>query len=113
MLNRPPVTAPGRLRARLDLQKPEQTPDGGGGFSTTWSAIAVVAAEISPIAGAEKRIGEGLIGTLRHRVVIRYRDDVASGDRFLLDTRVLTIFAAYDKNQDRRFLTCLVNEEGR
>ena len=51
--------------------------------------------------------------TAQHRVLIRHRNDVASGWRFLLDGRELAILTVIDPDQSRRFLSCLCEEAAR
>jgi SPP1 family predicted phage head-tail adaptor len=51
--------------------------------------------------------------TAQHRIIIRYRDDVASGWRFVLKERELVIVTLVDPDQSRRFLSCLCEEAAR
>ncbi len=113
MLTGPGATRPGRMRTRLVLEKPQPSPDGGGGATTAWLPVATVAADIRPQAGAAAERGEGVVGEVTHRIVIRHRGDVANGDRFRLDTRIFAVEAAFDPREDGRYLVCLAVEEGR
>jgi SPP1 family predicted phage head-tail adaptor len=113
VLSRAAVTDPGRLRLRLTLEKPAATPDGAGGFSIAFASAAVVAADVVPLQGEERRVGEGVGDVVAHRVVIRHRADVETGDRFRLGERLLSIKSIFDPHEDGRFLVCLCEEEGR
>ena len=42
--------------------------------------------------------------------MIRFRDDVAGGDRFRLGDRLLEIRAVFDPDEDGRWLVCLADE---
>jgi SPP1 family predicted phage head-tail adaptor len=106
------ATAPGRLRLRLALDKATRSPDGLGGATVTWSEIATLFAEASPLRAEEQPRGEGLADLVLHRIVIRHRGDVAPGDRFRLGARTFLILAVSDPQEDGRYLVCLA-EEGR
>lgn len=112
MLSKKGAGEPGRLRLRLTLEKPTPVPDGLGGATMEWDAVATLAAEVSPLKGEERSVGEGLVDTTRHRIVVRCRDDVSPGDRFRLGARVFTIRSVTDPAEDRRWLVCIADEEG-
>lgn len=112
MLSRRGASTPGRLRLRLDLEKATSTPDGAGGNTLAWGAVATVAADVAPQRADERSVGEGLADVVTHRIVIRHRNDVAAGDRFRLGTRVFAIRGVRDPEEDGRYLVCLCEEEG-
>ncbi len=112
MLSRLGDTTPGRLRHRLTLQTATATPDGAGGSTLAWNAVATVSAEIVPLKAAERAVGEGEGDLTLHRIVIRKRGDVAPGDRFVLGARAFQIKSVTDVQEDGRFLVCLCEEEG-
>ena len=112
MLSRRGASAPGRLRARLTLETPLDTPDGAGGFTRIWVGGATLAADIVPVRAREGEFGEGHAGLVTHRIVIRGRSGIASGDRFTLGARIFEIRAIHDRDEDGRYLTCLVQETG-
>ena len=106
------ATTPGRLRHRLVLETPQETPDGGGGADTAWSAITTLWAEIEPLS-ATQHVAAGHVETaISHRIRIRYRPDVTGEQRFRLGTRIFAIRAAFDADQGGRFLLCLCEETG-
>lgn len=112
MLSGRGASTPGRLRLRLVLEKATPTSDGAGGVTESWTAAATIAADVTPVKAEERALGEGLADLTLHRIVIRHRDDVASGDRFRLGTRLFRVRSVTDPNEDGRFLVCLAEEEG-
>lgn len=112
MLSRPGASAPGRLRARLSLEKATPTADGAGGGTLAWSAVATLSGDIVPLRPRERETGEGIEDVVEHRIVIRRRGDVAAGDRFRLGTRVFAIKGVTDPEEDGRWLVCRCDEEG-
>ncbi len=113
MLSRRAASAPGRLRLRLILEKPAETPDGAGGRTLAWSASGIVAAELLPVRPEERGSGQGIADLTLHKVIIRHRADVAPGDRFRFGQRTFLLLAVTDPHEDGRYLVCLAEEEGR
>jgi SPP1 family predicted phage head-tail adaptor len=112
VLSREGDGAAGRLRHRVTLESAAETPDGAGGATVTWSAVASLWAEIVPVKADERGIGEGEGDLTTHRIVVRKRDDISTGDRFTLGARLFRIRSVTDMQEDGRFLTCLCEEEG-
>lgn len=112
MLSRSGASTPGRLRQRLDLERATPTPDGAGGNTLTWNLVATVSAEMTPLRAQERSVGEGLADLVTHRIVIRHRSDVATGDRFRWGARLFRVRSITDPQEDGRYLTCLCEEEG-
>lgn len=112
MLSGRGTSRPGRLRTRLTLETRLDTPDGAGGFTRSWVNGPTFAADIVPVRAGEGEFGEGHAGLVSHRIVIRGRSDIASGDRLRLGARVFEIHAIHDRDEDGRYLTCLTQETG-
>lgn len=104
--------AAGALKARLVLEAPQATPDGAGGEAIVWTAVTSLWAELQPLGGGENFAFERAEATIRWRVRIRFRDDVAPNMRFSIGPRVLEIRAAFDPDGRRTFLECLAEERG-
>jgi SPP1 family predicted phage head-tail adaptor len=113
VLSRAGASEAGRLKSRLLLEKPTRTPDGAGGATVTWAEAAALWAELVPLKAEERPRGEGLVDMVLWRIVVRHRDDVVPGDRFRLGARTFLILAISDVAQDKRWLACLADEEGR
>ncbi|MCT7376067.1 phage head closure protein [Chelativorans salis] len=104
---------PGRLRTELMLEAAVTTADGAGGHTEDWQVVATVFADVEPV-GEASRFGAGQAHeTVTHRVTLRFREDVASGMRFVRDGRVLDIVTVRDADETGRYLVCRAREEGR
>lgn len=112
MLSRRGASRPGRLRQRLDLETAIATADGAGGSMLSWSFVASLWGDVSPLKADERSIGEGLADLVTHRIVVRKRSNMTAGDRFRLGTRLFRIKALSDPDEDGRYLACLCEEEG-
>ncbi len=102
----------GRLRHRVTLETATPAPDGAGGVTLAWNAVADLWAEIVPLKADERAVGEGEGDLTLHKIIVRKRDDVSTGDRFVLGARVFRIKSVTDMHEDSRYLTCLCEEEG-
>jgi SPP1 family predicted phage head-tail adaptor len=89
---KPPLI--GALRRRLILESLDRTPDGSGGFTGTWSQVAVIWGAIHPLRGGEQFDGGRTEGRITHDIWVRPRPDFAPGQRLRLDTRLFNIRAA-------------------
>ena len=104
---------PGRLRLPLTLEAMTAVPDGAGGFSESWTALATLSAALEPVAAARRLGADQALPIVTHVVTLRARPDLASGMRFVADGRVFSIETVYDPDETGRFLVCRVREEGR
>ncbi len=101
----------GNLRHRLTIEAPGETPDGIGGVTRTWTALAIVWGEIEPLAAGDAMLAGKRIGLLTHRIHVRHRADLTIAHRFRLGSRVYVIRAVRDAEARGRFLECLCAEE--
>lgn len=104
---------PGEMRTELLLEQATPTPDGAGGFTETWSEIATVFARLQPTVARERFGADQTLEEVTHRVTIRHRPDVASGMRFVMGDRVLSILTVHDSDETGRYLICRTREQGR
>lgn len=79
---------PGELNCRITLQKEVKVPDGQGGYETTYTARTAAWAKITTITAKTKDQYEELVPELIHRIIIRYRRDVAVTDRIQYGSRM-------------------------
>ena len=100
-----------KLRHRLTLEAPEDEADGMGGVVRLWSPLGQVWAAIEPVAPNEAVAADKRVGALTHRIVLRHRDGLTLNHRFRLGLRVFILRALRDREEDGRFLECLVSEE--
>lgn len=83
----------GQLDKRVTLQQESQTPDGGGGYSLSWSDVATFWARVEPLSGQEELQAMSLEATITHRIWFRKRDDVQANMRITLGSRVFTVWS--------------------
>ncbi|MDZ7809199.1 MAG: phage head closure protein [Arhodomonas sp.] len=102
----------GKLNKRVALQEPSRVADGRGGYTTTWSTVATVWAQVHPLSPDERVAAAQMQAQLTHRVTIRYRDGITAAMRVLYGTRALSIVGPprdVDERHELLFLSC--NEE--
>lgn len=104
---------PGKLRTRLTLESAVRSPDGAGGHVESWSAVANMFARVEPVSAKSRAGADQTIETVTHRIVIRCRDDVRSGMRFVHGNRVFAIVTVHDPDETGRYLVCEAREAGR
>jgi SPP1 family predicted phage head-tail adaptor len=92
------------------LEQPIATPDGLGGATQAFATVAAVWGQVEWLSGREDwRMGRPeQIAT--HRITLRWRDGVDSGQRLRDGTRLYDIRAVADPDGGRRRLVCLVEE---
>lgn len=61
------------LTRRLVLEAKSGAPDGGGGFDTGWTEVAVHWAAMRATGASETFVGGGQAGAVKHVAEIRYR----------------------------------------
>ncbi len=97
----------GDLTHRVTLQAVTRTPDGGGGFTESWSDLAdapTVYAAIRPLSGAEVFRFRQVSTEATHRIVIRYRADLTPARRIVHASDVYDIVSVVDADGRREFL---------
>jgi len=78
---------PGMLRHSVQLQALTNTPDGAGGFTTTWTTYATVRASLENISGTERIFNDRLNAETTVKATIRYNSEVKESDRLVFDGR--------------------------
>lgn len=104
------MSAIGALRHRLVIEQPMRVPDGGGGATITWTALATVWGAIEPLRGGESVEAEALASRVSHRIRIRHRAGLSSDMRFRDGGRIFSIRSLNDPDGRRRWLDCLCDE---
>jgi SPP1 family predicted phage head-tail adaptor len=94
----------GDLDQRVALEQPVDTLDEIGGVERVWTNVDHVWAQVTPLSGREDFTGERELSVITHRVLIRWRPDVTGAMRLRLGERFLSIHAAIDWDERRRFL---------
>ncbi|MGX1099965.1 phage head closure protein [Amorphus sp. MBR-141] len=103
----------GALDRRVRIEAPLRTGDGAGGATVSWATVATVWANVEAVSAVERDRSGRLGGVATHRVTIRARDGVASGQRLVLGGRVLAVRATRPAGRGDRFLVLDAEEEGR
>lgn len=104
---------PGQMTARLDLEAPIAAPDGQGGATLTWDVMASLWARIEPVSFQVAEEASGERGMVSHRIWVRYREDIAAGQRFRKGARIFVVKLVRDPDETRRYLVCQCEEEAR
>ena len=104
---------PGALRHRLVLERPERVPDGCGGTQVTFVHAATVWAALDVGAVLRPLIADQVDERLQHRILIRFRDDVATGWQALFGDRELEIVSLRDPDERGAWLELTAREQGR
>jgi len=104
----------GSLRHRVAIQTETQTPDGMGGFTTTWAAItgmASVPAAIWPLSAKESLDAMKLELTVTHKIRIRYRSGITAANRILFGSRTFNIISMINPDEKNKMIDFLAIEE--
>lgn len=104
---------PGELKAELSLQSLTRQPDGLGGFSEVWSELATVFARIEPVTATSRYGADQTLEQVTYRITLRFRDDLASGQRFERRGRHFEIVTVHDADETGRYMVCSTRETGR
>ncbi|MDI7861265.1 phage head closure protein [Rhizobiaceae bacterium n13] len=104
---------PGRMTARLQLERPVATPDGQGGATVAYETVAAVWARIEPAGHRILERASAETFALTHRIWIRHRANVEAGMRLRKGGRIFAIKAIRDHDETGRYLVCHCEEEGR
>lgn len=102
---------PGRLSRRLVLEAPTAAPDGAGGIVTGFRTVARLFAAVDPLGPAEQEDTGFATWSRRLQVTLRYRSDLATGQRFRLGSRILVLESVTDPDETGRYLTCICRED--
>ncbi|MGR3270433.1 head-tail adaptor protein [Thalassococcus profundi] len=104
------------LRHALVLEAPETSPDGAGGWTTSWTEMGTVWAALLPRSGRESTGEAGALATANYRIVVRGAQQghgarPQPGQRFRLGVRLWAIQAVTEADAQGRYLTCYAQEE--
>lgn len=104
------------LNRQLVLETPQRTPDGAGGFTTSWVALGIHWAEITARTGREATGVAVPLSRVGYRIIIRAAIPGSSArpepeQRFREGGRVFNILAVAEHDPDGRYLLCHAEEE--
>ena len=101
---------PGALNARLTLEAPVETPDGAGGVTRGYAAVATLWASVTPASAQEIVEAVKLGVTITHRIALRFSADVTPQHRLRDGARVFRIVTLRDRDGRKRFLDIAAQE---
>ena len=101
---------PGMLRHRIRIEALTDAPDGAGGFKENWQETAECFAQVEPLSVKQNFTADQADERATHRITIRYRQDVQSGQRFVFDSRSFRIVTVHDPDETKRYLICRTEE---
>lgn len=107
MTPRPSV---GDMRQRVAIEAFDDAPDDIGGFVRSFKPLADAWAKIELLGSSEEFSGQRLEEARRYAITIRWRADLKSQMRFLYRGRAFLIRGVEDRDETRRFLTCICEE---
>ncbi|MEI8144255.1 MAG: phage head closure protein [Alphaproteobacteria bacterium] len=101
---------PGDMRHRLVVEAPVEMPDGAGGVTRSYQAIATVWAEIEAVDGAERRLEDRLVQRNTFRITLRALAGLTAAHRFRKGDRIFDIHAIKELPPAGRYLQCEAEE---
>lgn len=101
---------PGMLRTPLELQTCNDVSDGQGGVTRQWTSVASLFARVVPVSAANQEFGRSEQSLISHHITIRYREDIATEQRFLRNDRILIIRNVHDVDETKRYQACQCEE---
>lgn len=101
----------GSLNHEMTLEEPVATPDGAGGFTTVWTAIATVWARLEPLDPAREAWAGREAAEQTHKITLRFRNDVKQGMRLRKLMRMFPVLSVQDPDETGRFMICRTREE--
>ena len=105
------ITEVGRMKYRLILQTQNGTPDGMGGFVTSWVTVATIWGDIMPVSMRERAQGDKLISDYSHKIIVRYTDIIPPIGRFVYESRAFNIVSAVNPDNSGSHLVIYCHEE--
>ncbi len=98
------------LRHRLSLERRVAQNSTQDDVAPVWTAVAVVWADVRPVAGAETVVADRLQSRVTHEVRLRRRDGLGPDLRFRSGARVFHIVSVVDEGERSRMMICRVEE---
>ncbi len=105
------------LDKRVSLQSLTSTPDGAGGFSSSWQTVSTVWAHVEPLAansaygGGEYSEARQIAYRQRVRITLRYITGVTADMRVVMGSQLFNIRQVINQDMQNRVLE-IIAEEG-
>ena len=101
----------GTLRNRVTIQSQTTTLDSYGEPDDSWVSGNTVWANIEPVSGTERDIGDGLAGIVDTRITIRYDSTATPKRRLLFGIRIFGIESVINHGERNDYMTIFCKEE--
>lgn len=98
------------LNKRIVIEESVSTPDGAGGFISSWVEFATVWAEIKPVSTDEKFTSMQVKNTATHFITVRYIDNLKESMRINYNSRIFKIISIINPLEKNRVLEVLAEE---
>jgi SPP1 family predicted phage head-tail adaptor len=102
----------GSLTDRVSLQRRVDTSELEGGVTHMFMTVTSLWARVRSLTARIAMASDGRTAEASHSVVVRYRSDVAVGDRFGWRGRWLEVVGVADMDGRRAWLSCQCMERG-
>lgn len=103
-----------RMSARLTLESPVRTPDGGGGVTLAWVEAGHIWGAVEPRRVTERASGDRLASRISHRITIRREPGAdrrpRADQRLRMGDRIFRVLGAADGDPQAATLTLWVEE---
>jgi SPP1 family predicted phage head-tail adaptor len=96
----------GTLNQRASVLARTQTPDGAGGNSESWNAVANVWCGLAVIGGNEAYAFDAEQSRVQYRVTLRRTDVVSAGNHLAIGERMFRLVAVEDDGAATMSLIC-------
>ncbi len=96
----------GEMNQRVRILAQTRAPDGGGGYSESWNAVATIWADVEPCTGDNVFAADALQSRVEHRLTIRRNAAVSVGMRAALGALTLVIQTILDDGGPLITLIC-------
>ena len=104
------IPAIGALRDRVRLFHKDMMAEPEGGNQSVYMPLATVWARVHTRPAGRSEFADARGTATTHTVVMRFRTDLAAGDRITCRGRVLDVLSVEDLNGKRAFITCACAE---
>ena len=94
-----------KLTQHASLLARTLTPDGGGGYTESWTTFATAWIALEPRDATDIVNADHLESRVRHRITLRRRDDLAAGQRVQVAARLFRVHAVLDPGPRAPFVT--------
>jgi len=100
----------GRFNRQLSIENLVKIPDECGGFIKQYVIDGAVWAHLCPENTSLRIFGEQELQETSHKILMRFRNGIKRGTRFLTGSRKFEVVSVRDVDESRRYLECMVIE---